>query len=279
LLIFSLINKDDIFNNKINLRILNELFTKNEVFWSKYLYARVDALEFQNFKLNLKHEKYSNSINNYIDEIIEFIEVISDIKNVVNQVYESQTLTQEFLLIRETLNSRDPFLKTQKNFFLEEKKNIDKELSNDLKFDLLLSHDKISENYINILQNEKREGINNLIEDKILELQNKINTLACYDDFLLYREEKEIERIDESVNKRSNNMKNMQGIVNENFGLKTKFLKLKKIFYDMIWNKDIELNEDVYLDLHSIMNTNYDIVFNEDLFGLINAQAFLYENK
>ena len=279
MLIFSLINKDDIFNNKINLRILNELFTKNEVFWSKYLYARVDALEFQNFKLNLKHEKYSNSINNYIDEIIEFIEVISDIKNVVNQVYESQTLTQEFLLIRETLNSRDPFLKTQKNFFLEEKKNIDKELSNDLKFDLLLSHDKISENYINILQNEKREGINNLIEDKILELQNKINTLACYDDFLLYREEKEIERIDESVNKRSNNMKNMQGIVNENFGLKTKFLKLKKIFYDMIWNKDIELNEDVYLDLHSIMNTNYDIVFNEDLFGLINAQAFLYENK
>jgi hypothetical protein len=110
-------------------------------------------------------------------------------------------------------------------------------------------------------------------------MQNKINTLACYDDFLQYKEEKEFEKIDEFNHKSNNNMKNMEGIVNENFGLKIKFLKLKKIFYEMICNKDLELNEDAYIDLNNIMNTNYDIVFNDDLFGLLKAQAFLYENR
>ena len=82
-LIFSLINKEDLKSQ--NTKIMNEIFILEDINWVKFLGARVEALEFQNYILLSKHEKYSNLINNYIDELVEFIEVISDIKNVVNE--------------------------------------------------------------------------------------------------------------------------------------------------------------------------------------------------
>lgn len=215
LLIFSLLNKEDISGSSFYFKILSELFNRNEINWSRFLAARVDALEFQNFKLNSKQEIFSNTITNYINELIEFIEVISYFKNVVNQIFESQSLTQEFFLIRETLNSRDSFMESQKNFFLEEKKNIQRELNNDMKFNLLLTHDKISENYLNILKNEKQEGILQIVGEKIKEMQKMVTDIALYDDFLDYKEERGLIKQSE-IYKKGNSL-SREGLLNENY--------------------------------------------------------------
>jgi len=293
LLIFSLINRDEVNNftsnfntNFSQIKLLNEIFNNSnnnnnnnyeDVNFIRFLGSRVDALEFQNFKLISKHEKYSLLINNYIDELIEFIEVLSDIKNVVNQVFESQALTKEFLIIRETLNSRDEFLEKQKKYFFSEKEKITKELTQDLKYQTLITHDKITDNYLKLLESQKSEGISNLVDEKIQEMQNLKYNLALYEDFVQYREENQLDLDNEHPNKNSFPIKIRESLLNENSGLKVKFLKLKNLFIKLVQNKNIELDDECYRELNSIMNTNIDIIFNEDFFNLIKAQALLVE--
>jgi len=245
----------------------------------RFLGARVDALEFQNFKLASKHEKYSNLIGNYIDELIEFIEILSDIRNVVNQVFDSQSLTKEFLIIRETLNSRDEYLEKQKKYFFSEKEKVSKELNKDLKYQILLSHDKITENYLRLLDSEKTEGLANLLEEKIEEIQNLKNNLALYEDFLQYREENQINLEGELAVKVQYPLKIREGLLCENAGLKVKFLKLKSLFLRLARQRTIELDEQGFKELNAIMNSNYDVVYSEEIFGLMKAQALLVEQK
>ena len=57
--------------------------------------------------------------------MIEVYEVVSDIRNVLNQVYDVQSLTKEFMLIRETLNTKNDFLMKKKDIFFEEKRSLD----------------------------------------------------------------------------------------------------------------------------------------------------------
>ncbi len=295
-IIFNLLNKDngDSINNLIDInyntnliKFLKEIFNNNtnniinneEVNFIRFLASRVDALEFQNYKLLSKHEKYSSLINNYIDELIEFIDVISDIKNVVNQVFDSQALTKEFLIIRETLNSRDEYLEKQKKFFASEKDKITKELTHDLKYQILLSHDKVTENYLKLLESEKNEGIINLLQEKIDELQNVKNNLALYEDFLQYKEENQINLDNEGSNKNNYPLKIREGLLNENNGLKIKFSKLKILFLKLIENKHLEFDDQTYKDLSAIMNINYDVIYNQEIIGLLKAQAILVEQK
>lgn len=279
LLIFSLLNKEEVGSSFSNPKILSEIFNNDEVNFNRFLGSRVEALEFQNFKLLSKHEKYSVLINNYIDELVEFIEVISDIKNVVNQVFESQALTKEFLIIRETLNSRDEFLEKQKKFFLAEKEKISKELVTDVKYQILLTHDKITENYLKLLETERAEGMNALIIDKIEELNNIKNNLVYYEDFLQYKEENQINQSENNnlLSNRNYPMRVREALSVENFTLKTKFLKLKSLFYKLVRNKHIELDENSYTQLSSILNDPYDAAHSEDLFNMLKAQALLVE--
>lgn len=314
LLIFSLLNnKNDNQNNQNNQNLLNpsiynnnikllrEIFNNNnnnnnnavnnssntvninnnnneDVNFTRFLGARVDALEFQNFKLASKLEKYSNLINNYIEELIEFIEILSDIRNVVNQVFESQSLTKEFLIIRETLNSRDEYLEKQKKYFVSEKGKVNKELNKDLKYHILLAHDKITENYLKLLESEKNEGLANLLEEKIDEMQNLKNDLALYEDFLQYKEENQIQA-DELNVKVQYPVKIREGLLVENAALKVKFLKLKSLFLRLAHQSVIELDEQGFQELNAIMNSNYDVVYSEEIFGLMKAQALLVEQK
>jgi hypothetical protein len=294
LLIFSLLNQDNFQNNpnnniinkssNNNIKLLNEIFNNNnnlgeDVNFMRFLGARVDALEFQNFKLASKHEKYSNLIGNYIDELIEFIEILSDIRNVVNQVFDSQSLTKEFLIIRETLNSRDEYLEKQKKYFFSEKEKVSKELNKDLKYQILLSHDKITENYLRLLDSEKTEGLANLLEEKIEEIQNLKNNLALYEDFLQYREENQINSEGEFAVRVQYPLKIREVLLCENAGLKVKFLKLKSLFLRLARQRTIELDEQGFKELNAIMNSNYDVVYSEEIFGLMKAQALLVEQK
>ncbi len=267
----------EIFNNKDN---NNNNNNNEDVNFTRFLGARVDALEFQNFKLASKHEKYSLLISSYIEELIEFIEILSDIHNVVNQVYDSQSLTKEFLIIRDTLNSRDEYLDKQKKYFLSEKEKVSKEFNKDLKYQILLAHDKITENYLRLLESEKAEGLANLVEDKIEEMQNLKNNLALYEDFLQYREENQLnsEGGDMAV-KALYPLGIREGLLTENAALKVKFLRLKGLFMRLAREKSIELDEQGFKELNAIMNSSYDVLYSEEMFSLMKAQALLVEMK
>jgi hypothetical protein len=198
---------------------------------------------------------------------------------VVNQVFESQSLTKEFFIIRETLNSRDDYIEKQRKFFLSEKEKISKELNKDLKFQILLAHDKITENYLRLLESEKNEGLANLLEEKIEELQNLKNNLALYEDFLQYREENNLNLEGEMARKATYPLKLRESLLSENAGLKVKFLKLKSLFMRLAKEKSIELDEQSFKELNAIMNSNYDIIYSEEIFDLMKAQAILVEQK
>ena len=120
----NLLIRNEFSNKESNLKILKEIFGQNFEF-VKFLQMRVDSLELQNYYLISKNEKNYNLIKTYLDELIEVYEVVSDIRNVLNQVYEMQSLTKEFMLIRETLNTKNDFLMKKKEIFFEEKKNND----------------------------------------------------------------------------------------------------------------------------------------------------------
>ena len=119
-----ILSRNEFTNKESNLKILNELFGQNFDF-IKFLQMRVDSLELQNYYLISKNDKNTNIIKSYLDEMIEVYEVVSDIRNVLNQVYDVQSLTKEFMLIRETLNTKNDFLMKKKDIFFEEKRSLD----------------------------------------------------------------------------------------------------------------------------------------------------------
>lgn len=120
----SILTRNEFTNKETNIKAIRELFGNN-FDYIKFLQMRIDSLELQNYYLITKNEKNTNMIKTYLDELIEVYEVVSDIRNVLNQVFEMQSLTKEFMLIRETLNTKNDFLMKKKEIFSEEKKNLD----------------------------------------------------------------------------------------------------------------------------------------------------------
>ncbi len=120
----SILSRNEFSNKETNFKAIKELFGQN-FDYVKFLQMRIDSLELQNYYLITKNEKNINMIKTYLDELIEVYEVVSDIRNVLNQVFDMQSLTKEFMLIRETLNTKNDFLMKKKEIFSEEKKNLD----------------------------------------------------------------------------------------------------------------------------------------------------------
>ena len=193
--------------------------------------------------------------------------------------FEKQSLTKEFLIIRETLNTRDEFLSKQKKFFTAEKDKIYKELIKDLKYQVLLTNDKINENYIKLLDAEKVDGMTSLLEDKIEELQNLKGNLAYYEDYMQFKEENNLNNEEDLNSNKLYPLKIRESLHNENIAIKSKFTRLKNLFFKLIKNKTIDFDEITYKQLNHILNTNYDISYSEDMFKIMKAQAVLLEQK
>lgn len=287
--------------NKINLsdtenkKILNDLFTnefsKSKFDFIRFLNQRIDALELQNFHLISKIEKNNMSMKNYINELNEFYEVISDIRNVVNQVYESQTLTTEFLIIRDTLNHRINYLIDQKEINSIEKEKIENDETKNLNLDLLLCKDKIIESKVNMINasnnyggtNSKLSALNSstlsannnnkvveLIDEKIEIYENMRNNIAQSEDNLRKNKGE-----GESFNLNSNLAENL---MNENYILKTKNIRLIKYLSNLLKNKEFEMIDENLNELNELMNSYKDLLFSEDMFNIIKSQAAVIEN-
>ena len=290
-LINLLCNKLDL-NDYDTKKFLYELFinenSKSKIDFVRFLDQRIDALEHQNFNLITKLEKSNISIKNYINEINEFCEVISDIRNVVNQVYESQSLTTEFLIIRDTLNNKMNYIMDQKEINSGLKEKIEKDETKIQNMNLLLCKDKIVESKVNMSNygatNSKISALNastysnNINNNKLLELidekieiyENLRNNMAQYEDNMI--KEKDLEE------NNNFNLNIAENLMNENYLLKTKNIRLIKFLYRFIENKEFDLTEESLYELDDLMNGHSNHVFPEDLFNIIKSQSIIIEN-
>ena len=285
-----LCNKLD-FNDYDTKKFLYELFinenSKSKIDFVRFLDQRIDALELQNFHLITKIEKSNNSIKTYINELNEFCEVISDIRNVVNQVYESQSLTTEFLIIRDTLNNKMNYLMDQKEINFGVKERIEKDETKIQNMNLLLCKDKIVESKVNISNygatNSKNSALNastysnnnnnkilELIDEKIEIYENLRNNMAQYEDNII--KEKDLEE------NNNFNLNTAENLMNENYLLKTKNIRLIKFLYSFMKNKEFDMTEESLYELDDLMNGNPNHVFPEDLFNIIKSQSIIIEN-
>lgn len=235
----------------------------NNIDLIKFLSNKNQQLEFQNFYLISKCEKFSKIIKQQYEELIEYSEVLIDIKNVVNQVFESQSLTREFLIIRETLNNRNEYLNKRKEEFKLEVEEIEKEkkliLSNQV-----MTGDKILE----MSGVVKVDQLDQILNDKIKNLENL--KLEIF-------EGGEANSNNNNVNNIKNNTYNE--LLKENHLLKINNFKFKNFIFKILKDPNKPLNSLNFKELDRIFkNTNNEALFSEDLFYLLKSQALLLEN-
>jgi hypothetical protein len=203
------------------------------------LLNRIETLEIQNYHLVTKNESMTQMMIGYIDEIIEYYEVVLDIKNVLNQVYDAQTLTREFNIIRETLNNKNEYLKKQKEVFLDDKNQLLFNNVKEMNKDVLLCKDKIEE--------FKMDKISTILDEKI-----------NYYDIV-------------------KGESNRDGLVHENHLLRFNNIRLRNLLMELLKDNAI-FNESLVEQINNVLNNCFDIILAEDLFYMLNSQAKLIEN-
>lgn len=281
LFIIGLFNNKNTLDKQESYKIISGLFPPGTNFnVVNFLNQRIESLELQNYSLITKLEKFTINMTNYLNEMIEYSEVISDIKNVINQVYETQSLTTEFLIIRDTLNNRGEYLQNQKNQILEEKEKLTDDSYKQINMDILLCKDKMVESKlkVGISLNSLGKGLppsglsfnNKLIEalDEKIEIYDNIkNDLAQFHD----------------KNEKGTNGNNfIENLINDNYILKNKNIKLQEIVSRIIKNtKNLDpdnIDEETFNLLNEIINSRRDIMFTEDLFNMVKVQALEIES-
>jgi hypothetical protein len=254
-----------ILHNKINsdsYLLMRKLIpeTPNELI--KLLLNRIELLEIQNFSLITRNEQYINMMKKYIDDLVEYSEVIIDIKNVINQVYDSQTLTKEYFIIRDTLNGRSEYLIKRKQIFTEEKVYLDQESLKDLNNEIL-TNDKILEKINEFSNNKFREA-----------LDERINLYEGLKAEILNHEE----NMEANNNEEGAHSSLQNSLLQQNNWLKMNNYKMKKLIIDLLKHKEIEVTDDMNKLLNDVLSETDDFVFSEDLFYLLKSQALLLEN-
>ena len=240
LLILSLITGN--YDHERQSLILHEIFDKNKIPIISILCDRIEKLEIQNYSLISKNDLYIQMINSYIDELVEYYEVVYDIKNVLNQVYDASALTKEFLIIRETLNNKEDFLKKQKEIYIEEKNQLNSNKLKENNMDVILCKDKILE--------FKITKTSNILDDKINYYEN-ISKQTSFDFEL---------------------------IIKENNILKTYNIKLRNLLIDILKDNIIYLDPHMIKEINQIFNSQTELILADDLFYMLNSQAQLIEN-
>ena len=233
----------------------------------KFLLDRIDKLEYQNFFLASKLENYLKIMNQYIEELCEYIDIIFDLTNVINDIPDNvinQNLNEDFFIVKDTLNNKKKML----NKKYEEYNNFKNILNTD---------DALKNNDVFIILGNKINDISNLINnDKMPKEYSKI--------------------LDEKI-KKYENMKNpnsgennieMELILTNNI-LEKKNSQLRQIIKDILSNdkkNNPVITPEIKEKLITILNddnsgqgnnkiTNYCLY--EDLIMMLNAQCYLNE--
>jgi hypothetical protein len=268
----SLLNDLPLVENK---KFFSDLFSEDSnMKLLKFLSNHVSGLEFQNYSLVSKIEKLKELIVRNFNELIEYSEVISDIKNVLNQVYDSQSITNEFIIIRETLNNRSNFLAQQKESFILEKEKIKNFFSKEKNTDMILCKDKLIESKVmgrsssssNLNSSEipsiPKDKLIQVLDEKIDRLESVKETLANYEEYMKIRNEG---GVGETV----------QDLMNDNYVLKIKNFRLREILLKIVQNEG--LNEENVVE--EILSKKKDVLYSDDLLRMLQAQAIIIENN
>ena len=233
----------------------------------KFLLDRIDKLEYQNFFLASKLENYIIIMNQYIEELCEYIDIIFDLTNVINDIPDNvinQNLNEDFFIVKDTLNNKKKML----NKKYEEYNNFKNILNTD---------DTLKNNDVFIMLGNKINDISNLINnDKMPKEYSKI----------LDEKIKKYENM-KNPNSGENNME-MELMLTNNI-LEKKNSQLRQIIKDILSNDKKSypiITPEIKEKLITILNddnsgegnnniTNYCL--NEDLIMMLNAQCYLNE--
>jgi hypothetical protein len=112
-------------NNSEIKNYLNQLFNNQNENYTNYLIERINNLEFQNYSLLNQIEYYQKITLQTTDDLNEYIEIIDDIRNVLNCISDDIRLNDDFYVIRDTLNKKENVIYNQRDVILERKKEIE----------------------------------------------------------------------------------------------------------------------------------------------------------
>ena len=159
-------------------QILGENKDKLNTDLISFLLDRIDKLEFQNFFLASKLENYILILNKYLDELCEYIDIIFDMRDVINDIPNKfyNDMTQDFFIVKNAINEKNDLLNKKYEEYNAFKNvlNTDDIMKNNAVF--LMLGNKVND-VKNLINNEKiPKDYSKILDEKIKQYEEIINS-------------------------------------------------------------------------------------------------------
>jgi len=159
-------------------QILGENKDKLNTDLISFLIDRIDKLEFQNFFLASKLENYILILNKYLDELCEYIDIIFDMRDVINDIPNKfyNDMTQDFFIVKNAINEKNDLLnkKYEEYNVFKNVLNTDDIMKNNAVF--LMLGNKVND-VKNLINNEKiPKDYSKILDEKIKQYEEIINS-------------------------------------------------------------------------------------------------------
>ena len=259
-------NNKEVLANYIQ-QILGENKDKLNINLIEFLLDRIDKLEFQNYFLASKLENYILILNKYLDELCEYIDIIFDMRDIINDIPSKfyNELTQDFFIVKKAINEKQDLLNKK-----YEEYNIYKNILN--------TDDIMKNNTVFLMLGNKVNDVKNLINnEKIPKDYSKIldEKIKNYEEIINSSEDDENKSIIEKKLIITNNILEKQ---NSDLRQLLKEIISKDVYSTPIITSEIKeklsqiLNDDYFIDISRNAFSTY-----EDLLMMLNAQCSLNE--
>ena len=258
-------------NNSEIKNYLNQLFNNQNENYTNYLIERINNLEFQNYSLLNQIEYYQKITLQTTDDLNEYIEIIDDIRNVLNCISDDIRLNDDFYVIRDTLNKKENVIYNQRDVILERKKEIE---NNDIirkNEDIILCKDKINE--IQLIDKDKinYEKSFQILNEKISNYESLRDLMMKYEDFINFIDKDgEYDII----------FKSKDELLKYNNSLIENNILLRRIIEDLLKNNNNNIDDEEMKKINKVINFDKSFnSFNEDLIILLRNQAKIIEKN
>ena len=258
-------------NNSEIKNYLNQLFNNQNENYTNYLIERINNLEFQNYSLLNQIEYYQKITLQTTDDLNEYIEIIDDIRNVLNCISDDIRLNDDFYVIRDTLNKKENVIYNQRDVILERKKEIE---NNDIirkNEDIILCKDKINE--IQLIDKDKinYEKSFQILNEKISNYESLRDLMMKYEDFINFIDKDgEYDII----------FKSKDELLKYNNSLIENNILLRRIIEDLLKNNNNNIDDEEMKKINKVINFDKSFnSFNEDLILLLRNQAKIIEKN
>ena len=259
-------NNKEVLANYIQ-QILGENKDKLNINLIEFLLDRIDKLEFQNYFLASKLENYILILNKYLDELCEYIDIIFDMRDIINDIPSKfyNELTQDFFIVKKAINEKQDLLNKK-----YEEYNVYKNILN--------TDDIMKNNTVFLMLGNKVNDVKNLINnEKIPKDYSKIldEKIKNYEEIINSPEDDENKSIIEKKLIITNNILEKQ---NSDLRQVLKEIISKDIYSTPLITPEIKeklaqiLNENNFIDISRNAFTTF-----EDLLMMLNAQCALNE--